>query len=115
MNEIELTQLFLEYRQTSDRLLEIENKIRENVLKLETTQKIAGVSATYYKPSTRYDYESAALLKIADWSENDREGMIEKHSSKKVTTKWKDLVEELEIPLEQVPQELVEARVVLKI
>lgn len=61
MNEIELTKLFVEYKETAVKLAELEAQIQAEVLAIGDSQKIAGVKATYYKPSFETpDYRAAA-------------------------------------------------------
>ena len=61
MTELELTQLFVEAAELKARLNEIETQITEAVLEIGETRKVAGITATYYKPGfATPDYESAA-------------------------------------------------------
>ena len=61
IDEIELTQYFIEYAKTNQRLAELRKLIEGAVLDIGETRKIAGVTATYYKPSHETpDYEGAA-------------------------------------------------------
>lgn len=67
MNEIELTQLFVEYAETTKKSAELKAKIEAAVLERGETTKIAGVTASYYKPSFETpDYESAACEVIPE-------------------------------------------------
>jgi hypothetical protein len=51
MNAIELTQLFVQYATLSEQLAVVKSKIEKEILILGESTKIAGVTATYYKPS----------------------------------------------------------------
>ena len=67
MNEIELTQLFVEYAECNKKSAELKAKIEAAVLERGETTKIAGVTASYYKPSFETpDYESAACSVIPE-------------------------------------------------
>jgi hypothetical protein len=59
MDAIELTKLFVEYRETADRLAALEAQIAAEVLALGKSQTIANVKATYYSPSVEVDWASA--------------------------------------------------------
>jgi hypothetical protein len=61
MDEIELTHLFVKYAEAKKAMEEMRAKIEAAVLEIGETRKIAGVTATYYKPSHETpDYEGAA-------------------------------------------------------
>ena len=61
MDEIDLTQLFVDYANTKKYLDELAKKISWAILDIGETRKVAGVTATYYKPSHETpDYEGAA-------------------------------------------------------
>lgn len=55
MDDIELAKLFVEYKETSSRLTQLRVRIEDAVMKKKESVKIAGVTATFYKPSTSYD------------------------------------------------------------
>lgn len=61
MDEIELTKLFMELAECNKKAEQLKKEIEVAVLETGKTTKIAGVTATYYKPSHETpDYESAA-------------------------------------------------------
>lgn len=61
VNEVELAQLFVKFAELRDQIAGIEEKIKAAVLEIGESRKIAGVTATYYKPSHETpDYEGAA-------------------------------------------------------
>jgi hypothetical protein len=67
MDEIELTQLFVKYAEAKRAMEEWRAKIEAAVLEIGETRKIAGVTATYYKPSHETpDYEGAAKSAMPD-------------------------------------------------
>jgi hypothetical protein len=69
---------------------------------------MAGIHAVYYKPSLRIDYEESAKR------HNPPKELVDKHSSTRVSVKWKDVCNELGIrPTEMVTEEK-EARVLIK-
>lgn len=67
MDEIELTKLFVSYSEATKTANELKAKIEAAVLERGETTKIAGVTASYYKPSFETpDYESAACAVIPE-------------------------------------------------
>jgi len=114
MNEIELTELFVDYRKTSERLKEIESKIQSAVLAVGSTQKVAGVTATFYKPSIEFDYESASRLRLETLDEEAREAIEAEYTTITAKVRWKEVVEALAIPAVDIPQVEKPARVVVK-
>jgi hypothetical protein len=111
MNAIELTQLFVQYATLSEQLAVVKSKIEEEILILGESTKIAGVTATYYKPSNETpDYEKAARSYME--SHPVPEKYLDEFSTPKIYTSWKDVCENLKIvppPGEEKP-----ARVVVK-
>ena len=114
MTEIELTELFVDYRKTAERLKEIEMNIQSAVLAAGSTQKVAGVSATFYKPSTEFDYESASRLRLETLDEEAQAAIIAEYATITTKIRWKEVVEALAIPAADVPQVEKPARVVVK-
>lgn len=57
MNEVELAQTFVSYAKTRDILEALEREIVKQVKFRKSTVKLAGVTATYYKPAEYLDYE----------------------------------------------------------
>jgi hypothetical protein len=95
MNAIELTKLFVEYAEATKKVEELEIQIKTVVLQHGETQKIAGVTATYYKPGFETpDYATAARnAKVSS-------SIIEKYSAYTITTKWAEVCKEagIEVP-----------------
>jgi hypothetical protein len=92
MNEIELTQLFVDYANAKKRLEELSAQIASAVLEIGETRKVAGVSATYYKPSHETpDYEAAAKTGLYDGFDTSP------FQTTTVSTSWKSVCEALGI------------------
>ena len=108
MNEIELTKLFVEYKETTNRLAELEAIIKDEVLVLGDSQKIAGVKATYYRASTEYDYEAAAK------SMNPSNELVDDFSTVTKRPRWKEIAEYCAADIESFSIEKP-ARVVIKV
>lgn len=87
MDEIELTQLFVQYAETQKKLSELKAKIEAQVLDIGESRKIAGVTATYYQPTVDIDYEAAAKSVMP----NDFDTLP--FSTVKTTIRWKDVCE----------------------
>lgn len=69
MEAVELAALFVACANARKTLEDLQNKIQQAVLEMEVpeTQKIAGVTATYYKPSNETpDYEAHALAAMPE-------------------------------------------------
>jgi hypothetical protein len=111
MNEIELTQLFVQYATVSDQLATIKAEIEKEILERKDSVKIAGVQATYYKPTTGTPkYEEAAIEFIGRYpAAKDRLG---EYQTTTISTKWKDFCAAMAI--EAPPGEDRPARVVIK-
>ena len=90
MDEIELTKLFVQYSETNKTANELKAKIEAEVLARGETTKIAGVTASYYKPSQETpDYENTAKSSMpADFD-------IVPFSTVTTSTRWKDICESL--------------------
>lgn len=108
MNEMELAQLFVDYRAAMDKAAELEKRIQEAVLARQDSQKIAGVKATYYQPSVDYDYEMAAKAALVP------ESTIQAFTTMKPVVSWKSVCEAAEVPLDGYGVEKP-ARVVVKV
>jgi len=96
MNEIELTKLFVEYKETANKLADLDLKIKEEVLRLGVSQQIAGVKATYYQPGNETpDYETAARL-----ATNVPPETIKKYTTTTTSVKWSEVCREagIEVP-----------------
>lgn len=89
MNDIELTQLFVDYANLQDELADLKEKITAEILKREESVKIAGVTATYYKPTLGTpDYEGAVTLFLEQ--NPAEEYRLKEFQSATITTKWKE-------------------------
>lgn len=93
LTEIELTQLFIDYAETKKRSGELEEKIKEEILGRGKSAEIAGVKASYYKPSFETpDYENFALSNMP--SDFD----ISPYSTTyEPSVKWKEVCEALQL------------------
>jgi hypothetical protein len=107
VDQVELAKLFVEYKETQDRLEALRGTIESAVLELGESVKIAGVKATYYQESMDVDYERASL------DHNASEDLISSCSTYKETTSWKK-VAEIVCPDLSVYTEKKPARVVVK-
>jgi hypothetical protein len=111
MNEIELTQLFVEYAETQKKLSELKTKIEIEILARGESSKIAGITATYYKPSFGTpDYEEAAKAYLEEYPQEA--GYLEKFQIITVNTKWKEIC--VDFGISPAPGEEKPARVVIK-
>lgn len=93
MDEMKLAEMFIEYRKTEERLEGLRQLITKAVMELGESRKVAGVVATYYKPSREVDWESLA---------KDNGGMpgtdvFRSFTTTKESTKWKDICEYLKV------------------
>lgn len=108
MNEIELTQLFVEYAECNKKMAELKTKIEAAVLERGETVKIAGVSASYYKPSFETpNYEAAAKSAMPDDFD------IGLYATVTTSYRWKEICEALFIT--PAPGAEKPARVVVKV
>jgi hypothetical protein len=107
MNEVELTKLFVEYAEVSKKADELKAQIETEVLKLGETRKVAGVTATYYKPGFETpDYETAAKQYAPQY-------VIDNYTTTTTTTKWAEVCKAMDIKPE--PGAPKPARVVVKV
>jgi len=111
MNDIELTQVFIDYARTKANLKTYEGIIETEILKRAESAKIAGVTATYYKSSAGTPkYEEAVVQAIgAEPALQDDLRLFQKVT---VSTSWKDACEAWNLTPE--PGEEKPARVVIK-
>ena len=108
MNEIELTQLFVEYAECNKRMAELKSKIESAVLERGETVKIAGVSASYYKSSFETpDYQRAAKSAMPDGFD------LSPFSTTTTVVRWKEVCDNLAIEVATGPEK--PARVVVKV
>ncbi len=92
MNAIELTKLFVDYAEATKKADELKAQIEQEVLHLEQSQKIAGVTATYYKAGFETpDYATAAK------NANAPTEIVTKYSTTTTTTKWAEVCKEMGI------------------
>jgi hypothetical protein len=108
MNDIDLAQLFVDFAETNKRLEELRTQIEKGVLERQSTVKIAGVTATYYKPSFETpDYQHEAMAVIpADFD-------LTPYSTTTIKTRWKEICDHFSVECK--PGAPVDARVVVKI
>ena len=82
MTELELAELMIERRKVAQRAAEIDEQIVGAVLALEETQKMAGVTATYYKESRKVDWEE--LVKYLEIPQR----LVDAHTKTRKVTAW---------------------------
>ncbi len=107
MNAVELAKLFTDYAETKAKLTKLEEQIQAQVLEIGKSQAIAGVKATYYNPTVKYDYFLAAMDK------RPTPEQIGQFSTTTTTTKWKELAESIGADLKKF-EKAEPARVVVK-
>ncbi len=78
-------------------LNELESEIREEILALRTSIAHGETQAKFTKGATKYDYESV----VAGEESPNKQALIKKHSTEKVTVKWKAVVDDLGVPSER--------------
>lgn len=84
MDEIELTQLFVQYAECQRRAAELRTLIEAEVLNRGESKTIAGVKAMYYKAGFETpDYKSAGA--------NAPEDIIAKYTTVTTSTKWAEV------------------------
>lgn len=107
MDEIELSRLFIKYAETQAVLNILKAQIETEVLKRGETLKIAGITATYYKPSFETpDYESAAKASLPDDFD------LTSYETITINTRWKDVCAALGLNVP--PGKEKPARVIIK-
>lgn len=89
LSEKKLAALFIQYAEAKEKTNALEAKIKEAVLEVGESRKIAGIAATYYNESNDVDYEG-----VAKEVEAPKE-LVDAHSTVKVTVSWKSVVDEL--------------------
>lgn len=113
MDEIEFVKLMVRYKELSDQLAKIEKQIKDEIIIIQETRKVAGVSASYFQPREEYDYEKAARAHAAAFGYDINE-LIAKYSTSKTYPGWKEIVQEIEAPLDMF-RVVKPARVVVKV
>lgn len=107
MDELKLTELFIRYAQIEKERKFLEAEIQAAVLALGETRKIAGVTATYYKPGfATPDYEAHAKANIPDGFD------LDPYTTVSTSTRWKEVCEAIGSVPE--PTEPKAARVAIK-
>jgi len=95
MNEIEFAQLFVECAECSKKLAELKSKIEQAVMERGESAKIAGVMATYYKPSYETpDYQYAAKSAMPEGYD------LAPYSTTTTVVRWKKFVKILRLRLQ---------------
>jgi len=86
MNDLELTQLFLDYAESKKKTEELRQRIVAAVLEKGESVKIAGETATYRKPGFETpDYKAAAMAYMPiDFD-------LSQYSTVMTSTRWKDV------------------------
>jgi len=107
MDEIELTKLFLEYKETATKLAQLEAQIQLEIIARAESAKIAGVKATYYQSAVEYDYEAAARAAGA------KQMIIDQYTTATIRISWKQVADAVEAPLDAFATQKP-ARVVIK-
>jgi len=106
MNEVELTKLFVEYAEVSKKADELRSQIETQVLRIGETRKMAGVTATYYKPGFETpDYATYGKQYAPQY-------VIDNYTKTTTTTAWAEVCKEMDI--EVPPGAPKPARVVVK-
>ena len=107
MDPKELASLFVEYAEVKEKAEKLKEQIENAVLEAGESVNIAGVKATYYKPSyLTPDYRSAAVAAMpADFD-------LSRYTIVTESTAWKDVCEALGVSAPVGPEK--PARVVIK-
>ena len=109
MDDIELTQLFVDYAVATKKLQELRSLIEPEVLQRGETVKIAGVTATYYRSSTGTpNYKEVAEADMP------KDFDLKPFSTVTTSVRWKEVCDALGITSFR-PGEISEARVVIKV
>ncbi|MCB2179481.1 hypothetical protein KQH61_06130 [bacterium] len=109
MDDKELGKLLLLRAEMAESLAEVDEKIRAAVLENKQSVSAFGVKASYYKPSRKYDYALGAA-----GHPNVTKDLIKKFTTTRESVAWKQVCEEADIPIEEIPFEDVPERVVVK-
>ena len=75
----------------------LEDEIKEEILALQTSIAHGEAQAKFVKGATKCDYE----LVVAQEKSPNKKDLIKKHSTEKVTVKWKSVVDDLGVPSER--------------
>jgi len=111
MNDIELTQLFIDYAQTQNHLDCLHAQIELEILARAESVKIAGVEAKYYKPSNETpDYQGAVHAFID--LHPDQLPTLETFQTVSISCKWKEAAAAFGLQPDPGPEK--PARVVIK-
>lgn len=116
MKTHELIQMMLDWQRVSAQALELEHKIKQEVLKLGKSVGAGDVQATYYNQSEEKDYATAAFMKAAVDDDPDRyNAIVEEHTTYKPSVSWKKVCEDLGVEEDRITVTVKPARVVLKV
>jgi len=113
MNAKQIAQLFINYKEASDKVAALEEKIKAAVMELGESQKIAGVTATYYQQSVTTDYKTVVQDALA--KELIDEDAVEAFTTRTVTVKWAEIVKLNELEVHSHLKTVNPARVVVKV
>ena len=94
MTARELAEAMLQWGELREKLDALEQVISAEVLKLEKTQTVGNVRATFSGGRTQWDYEAAVLDKLGD------DAYDKAKSFQKVTVDWKRMCDDLRIDSE---------------
>ena len=76
---------------------DLEYEIKEEVLSLGSSVAHGETQVKFTKGTTKCDYKSV----VAREESPDKEALIKKYSTEKVTVKWKSVVDDLGVPSEK--------------
>jgi hypothetical protein len=113
MNAKQLAQLFINYKEATDKVVALEEKIKAAVLELGESQKIAGVTATYYQQSVTTDYKTVCEDALA--KELIDEDAVEEFTTHTKTVKWAEVVKKYALEIHSHLKTVNGARVVVKV
>jgi hypothetical protein len=122
VDHVALAAKFVERAEAAKRIAELDAEITEEVLKIGKTTEIAGIKATYYKPSAVYDYQEAALIFNDGQSHGSKNLTFDeavRRNSKEtisISTAWKTVLDELGADLDALKSTRTKpARVAIKV
>lgn len=85
MDDIELARAFVTYATIKKQLADLEELIQKAVLEKGESVKLAGITASYYKPAVDVDYEKAARSAMPEDFD------LLPYSTIKTVVRWKDV------------------------
>ena len=107
MDSVKLAQLFVDRAEAAKRLAKLDEEIKTAVLEAGESQKIAGVTATYYKEGEETPDYKSAVESHPDFKSID----LEPYTTVTETVRWKDVANALGLEVHGAPKA---ARVVIK-